>query len=94
MRFPEDDSRSRNLLTKTSTGRILHALGNVHWALADYERSSHFHQRALQHYINTIGKRAHRVGDMCFKVAQHYMRKEENSEAQWVPQSFRHVAAD
>ncbi|KAB2581120.1 hypothetical protein DBV05_g320 [Lasiodiplodia theobromae] len=63
------------------TGRFLHAIGNVKADLAELqaddsllEESRTYHQRALNHYGDTIGKNHHRTADACVKVADHCMR--------------------
>jgi tetratricopeptide (TPR) repeat protein len=56
------------------TGRVLHALGNVRASQGRLKESYDFHQRALLQYRSTIGDNHHRTADVCYKVAEHYMR--------------------
>ncbi|KAF4307943.1 putative tetratricopeptide repeat domain-containing protein [Botryosphaeria dothidea] len=63
------------------TGRFLHAIGNVKADLAKQisddtllDESRQYHQRALSHYRDTVGKNHHRTADTCVKVADHCIR--------------------
>ena len=55
-----------------STSRILHCLGNVRCNQDFLEASFEYHQRALLHFIESVGGSHHRTGNSCFKVAEHY----------------------
>ncbi|KAH7092430.1 hypothetical protein FB567DRAFT_625427 [Paraphoma chrysanthemicola] len=57
-----------------TTGRFLHALGNV-------ESSLDYHRRALMHYKSTLGNRHHRTADVFVKVAEHNIRLGNNELA-------------
>lgn len=63
------------------TGRFLHAIGNVKADLAEAradadlrDESRMYHQKALSHYRDTVGKNHHRTADTCVKVADHCIR--------------------
>ncbi|GME43675.1 putative tetratricopeptide repeat domain-containing protein [Neofusicoccum parvum] len=63
------------------TGRFLHAIGNVKADLSKLkadedllDESRMYHQRALSHYRDTVGKNHHRTADTCVKVADHCIR--------------------
>lgn len=64
-----------------STGRFLHALGNVSASLGNLALSYDYHLRALRQYEQTIGKRHHRTADVHVKVAEHHMRTSRWDEA-------------
>jgi uncharacterized protein HemY len=65
-----------------STGRFLHALGNVKKSQGFLDESHALHQRALRQYLSTIGRNHHRTGDLHVKVAEHYMRTGEYDKAE------------
>ncbi|KAF2727240.1 hypothetical protein EJ04DRAFT_517393 [Polyplosphaeria fusca] len=56
-------------------GRLLYALGNVHFTLDHVQESEKFHQRALLQFQSTIGNTYHRTADVCHKLAQHCLRR-------------------
>ena len=64
-----------------STGRLLHALGNVRKSQGLLDESAALHRRALQQYLSTIGKNHHRTGDVHVKVAEHCIREGMMTEA-------------
>lgn len=68
-------------LTDNRTGRVLHALGNVRASQGRLKESYDFHQRALMQYRSTIGDNHHRTADVCYKVAEHYIRFEKLEDA-------------
>lgn len=63
------------------TGRFLHALGNVKGSQGLLDESFAYHQRALIQYKSTVGNNHHRTAAMCYKVANHYIRKQQNDGA-------------
>ncbi|KAM3423793.1 hypothetical protein BST61_g1197 [Cercospora zeina] len=63
------------------TGRFLHALGNVQFDRRQRLESESYHRRALQQYQSTIGLKHHRTADVCHKVAQHCVRREDHTSA-------------
>jgi hypothetical protein len=73
-------------LTKAySTGKLLHAFGNVRAAQGKMDESLNFHNRALLQYKKfTVGKNHHRTADVCIKVADHYVRLNRYQGARFV----------
>ncbi|KAG8628982.1 hypothetical protein KVT40_002847 [Elsinoe batatas] len=63
------------------TGRALYCLGNVRQSLGDFHQSFLYHQRALVHFTDTVGEFHHRTGNSCYKVAEHYLRRNQYSQA-------------
>ncbi|KAF2816920.1 TPR-like protein [Mytilinidion resinicola] len=59
------------------TGRFFHAIGNVKATQGHMEESLDFHRKALLHYKNTLGNNHHRTADICIKVAEHCIRKDQ-----------------
>ncbi|KAF2502331.1 hypothetical protein BU16DRAFT_612008 [Lophium mytilinum] len=59
------------------TGRFFHAIGNVKATQGHMEESLEFHRKALLHYKNTLGNNHHRTADICIKVAEHCIRKDQ-----------------
>lgn len=57
-----------------STGRILHALGNVRFSQGSLEDSFSYHRRALLQFKSTLGNNHHRTADLYVKVASHHLR--------------------
>ena len=80
------------------TGRVLHALGNVRASIAMSLQAQHNHEAAsrfwdesfdihidcLKQYELTLGRFNHRTADACHKLAEHYIRRKEDSLAQSV----------
>ncbi|KAF4992470.1 hypothetical protein FGRMN_7141 [Fusarium graminum] len=56
------------------TGKILYGLGNVLESQGRYDDSLEFHSRCLEQYKRVLGMKHHRVGDVCHRLAGHYMR--------------------
>ncbi|KAK1524353.1 tetratricopeptide repeat domain-containing protein [Colletotrichum costaricense] len=56
-------------------GRVLHALGNVRLSQGRMEESEQFHKDALKTYQGAVGSKYHRTADMCYKLAQHSVRR-------------------
>lgn len=73
-------------LTKAdSTGKLLHAFGNVRAAQGRMEESLDLHNRALLQYKKfTVGKNHHRTADVCIKVADHSVRLNQYQGARFV----------
>jgi Tetratricopeptide repeat len=67
-----------------STGRFLHALGNVKATQGYLDDSFSYHQRALLQYRSTVGDNHHRTAAMCYKVADHYARLNQEEAAMQV----------
>jgi hypothetical protein len=68
-----------------STGKLLHAFGNVRAAQGKMDESLDFHNRALLQYKKfTVGKNHHRTADVCIKVADHYVRLNRYQGARFV----------
>ncbi|KAF2227803.1 hypothetical protein BDZ85DRAFT_254903 [Elsinoe ampelina] len=63
------------------TGRILHSLGNVMRSIDESPLSFDYHQRALEHFRETVGDRHHRTGNSCYKVAEHLLEAGMAAEA-------------
>ncbi|KAG8667972.1 hypothetical protein FPOAC1_012814 [Fusarium poae] len=63
------------------TGKILYGLGNVLESKGQFSESLEFHVRCLQQYKAVLGMKHHRVGDVCHRLAGHYMRLELYEEA-------------
>ncbi|RDW93966.1 uncharacterized protein DSM5745_01288 [Aspergillus mulundensis] len=77
------------------TGRVLHALGNVRSskalmfesqgdhdaAKALWDDAFNLHRNCLTQYESTLGKFTHRTADACHKVAEHYIRLGQDSDA-------------
>ncbi|MCJ1382412.1 hypothetical protein MMC17_005525 [Xylographa soralifera] len=63
------------------TGRFLHALGNVKGSQGFQDESFTYHQRALIQYKSTVGNGHHRTAALCFKVAEHYIRLQQDDAA-------------
>ena len=64
-----------------STGRFLHALGNVYTAQGDVRQGFDYHRKALKQYKSTIGNNHHRTGDANISVADHLLRLNKPKEA-------------
>jgi hypothetical protein len=75
-----------------STGRLLHAMGNVKFSLGRLDESEHYHRKALAHYQSTIGNDHHRTADVCHRVAQHCSRRGELKQARYPIQMPRFVS--
>ena len=65
-------------------GRLMHAIGNVKVSQGKLEEGLWWHNEALQHYLNTIGKGHHRTADLYHKLADDYIRLEKYTEARFV----------
>ncbi|RMJ08484.1 hypothetical protein CDV36_011905 [Fusarium kuroshium] len=63
------------------TGKILYGLGNVLESQGRFDESLGFHLRCLEQYKKVLGMNHHRVGDVCHRLASHYMRKALYKEA-------------
>ncbi|KAF2455839.1 hypothetical protein BDY21DRAFT_61825 [Lineolata rhizophorae] len=63
------------------TGRFFHALGNVKASQGLLDESYDFHQKALGHYIITLGKGHHRTADTWIKVAHHHTLLKDYKQA-------------
>ncbi|RSL54940.1 hypothetical protein CEP54_009623 [Fusarium duplospermum] len=63
------------------TGKILYGLGNVLESQGRFDESLAFHLRCLEQYKKVLGMNHHRVGDVCHRLASHYMRKGLYKEA-------------
>ncbi|KAK5995287.1 hypothetical protein PT974_03688 [Cladobotryum mycophilum] len=63
------------------TGKILYGLGNVMESQGRFEESLGFHLRCLEQYRKVLGHNHHRFGDICHKMASHFMRKQQYQEA-------------
>ncbi|KAK3935064.1 tetratricopeptide repeat domain-protein [Diplogelasinospora grovesii] len=66
------------------TGRVYHGLGNICYDRGQFEESENWHQRALQHYQDTLGNVHHKTADLCHRVAQHCLRRGALSYARQV----------
>jgi tetratricopeptide (TPR) repeat protein len=68
-----------------STGKLLHAFGNIRAAQRRMDESFDLHKRALVQYQKfTVGKNHHRTADVCIKVADHYVRVNQYQGARFV----------
>ncbi|KAI8659981.1 NB-ARC domain-containing protein [Fusarium sp. Ph1] len=63
------------------TGKILYGLGNVLESQGRFDESLGFHLRCLEQYKKVLGMNHHRVGDVCHRLASHYMRKGLHKES-------------
>ncbi|RMZ90251.1 hypothetical protein DV736_g2528, partial [Chaetothyriales sp. CBS 134916] len=63
------------------TGRFFHGLGNVYESQEWMHESLDYHQRALEHYKQTLGTRHHRTADVFVKVAEHHIRMQQHEVA-------------
>lgn len=66
---------------RSRTGRVQHGLGNVRFDQGRIQESEDLHRKALAHYQRTIGNNHHKTADLCHRVAQHCMRREERDNA-------------
>lgn len=57
-----------------SSGRLLHALGNLRRAQRRMDESFDFHSRSLRSFEGALGKNHHRYADLCYIVAEHHAR--------------------
>jgi hypothetical protein len=57
------------------TGKILYGMGNVLQDMGRFGESLNFHQRCLQQYKKTLGLNHTRTGDICHRLAGHYIRQ-------------------
>ena len=64
------------------TGKILYALGNVLEHQGRLGESLCYHLRCLKQYKKTPGNAHHRTGDVCHKLAGHYIRRGVYKEAE------------
>ncbi|KAL8999384.1 MAG: hypothetical protein Q9188_005898 [Gyalolechia gomerana] len=85
----ESETRSRKMdLDPYSTGRLRHALGNVRLDQERFQESEKLHETALQQYEMT--RIRNKAADLCHKVAQHCVRKNEYDKAmQLIEQALR-----
>ncbi|UPK93796.1 hypothetical protein LCI18_004731 [Fusarium solani-melongenae] len=63
------------------TSKILYGLGNVMESQGRFDKGLDFHIRCLEQYKKVLGMNHHRVGDICHKIAGHYMRNGLHKEA-------------
>ncbi|KMK56922.1 tetratricopeptide repeat domain-containing protein [Aspergillus fumigatus Z5] len=63
------------------TGRVYHGLGNICYDRGQFEESEDWHQRALSQYQSTLGNSHHKTADLCYRVAQHCLRRGEMEHA-------------
>ncbi|KAF2232579.1 tetratricopeptide repeat domain-containing protein [Viridothelium virens] len=71
LRFGKGDTESYR------TGRVYHGLGNIRYDQGRFEESEEWHEKALSHYQVTLGKNHHKTADLCHRVAQHWIRRDE-----------------
>lgn len=76
-----------------STGRLLHALGNVKVDQGRFPEAFKLHLRSLSHYRRVLGETHRRTADLCYKVAEHRIRHGQYPEARLVIPS-RHTFAN
>ncbi len=60
---------------------MLYGLGNVLEDQELYDESLSIHLRCLKQYAKTIGHGHHRFGDVCVRLARHYIRLRDFSAA-------------
>lgn len=84
------------LTSKSRTGRVLQALGNVKASKATrleaqgdraaakrlWDESFAIHSDCLKQYESTLGKFNHRTADACHQLAEHYIRRQQHVFAQ------------
>ncbi|CAI7586198.1 unnamed protein product [Penicillium manginii] len=68
--------------TSFKTGKILYGMGNVLHDMGRFDESFNFHRRCLQQYKKTLGLRHERTGDICHRLAGHYIRQGAYKEAE------------
>ncbi len=65
-----------------STGRFHHALGNVKLDEGLPVQSEKYHKNALMQYQSSIGEYHHKTADVCHRVAQHCLWREDFRNAE------------
>jgi hypothetical protein len=60
---------------------MLYALGNVLEDLGLYNESLAAHLRCAKQYTKTLGRVHHRFGDVCVRLARHYISREDYAAA-------------
>jgi hypothetical protein len=68
----------------TRTGKILYGMGNVLESKGRLEESFNFHLRCFEQYKKVLGMNHHRFGDICYKMAAHWMRQGRNKDSEYV----------
>ncbi|KAJ5623414.1 hypothetical protein N7490_012019 [Penicillium lividum] len=61
--------------TSFKTGKILYGMGNVLGEMQRFDESFNFHHRCLRQYKKTLGLNHQRTGDICHRLACHYIRQ-------------------
>lgn len=49
-------------------------MGNIRVSQGRFGEAFNFHNRALLQYHATIGDNHHRTADLCYKMAEHWLR--------------------
>lgn len=57
-------------------------MGNVLYDMERFRESFNFHHRCLQQYKKTLGLNHERTGDICHRLAGHYIRQGLYKEAE------------
>jgi tetratricopeptide (TPR) repeat protein len=65
-------------------------MDNVLEAQGRFEESMGFHRRCLEQFKKVLGVNHHRVGDICHRIAGHYMRQGLYKDAEY--KIYSHVA--
>ena len=64
-----------------STGKLLHAVGDVKRSQGRLDEAMDFFERALSICKATIGKNHYITADACYRLAEQYIRIGKNDEA-------------
>ncbi|KAI1425307.1 hypothetical protein F5Y12DRAFT_747918 [Xylaria sp. FL1777] len=64
------------------TGKILYGLGNVLESQGRFDESLNFHFRCFNQFRKVLGMNHHRVGDICHRLAGHFIRQGLYKEAE------------
>lgn len=69
-------------------GRLYHALGNVYESSGHAERALEWHEKAFNHYKDTIGIDHHRTADVAVRLADHHREQYLWAEAKYETLAF------
>ena len=59
-------------------------MGNVLEAQGRFDESLNFHLRCYEQFTRVLGRNHRRVGDICHKMAGHFIREQRYDEAEQV----------
>ena len=69
-------------------GRLYHALGNVYDSSGTADRALEWHEKAFQHYKETIGIDHHRTADVAVRLADHHRERKSWEQAKYETSGF------